>query len=106
MALARNKTMKKLLTLALGVSLLGGLIPALVRAADADSSSKKRPKATEEQRKLRKELLEKYDTNKDRKLDKEERAKISKEDQEKMEKAGLARRNKKTEGADKKEPSK
>ena len=98
--------MKKLLTLALGVSLLGGLTPALVRAADADSGNKKRPKPTEEQRKLRKELLDKYDTNKDHKLDKEERAKMSKEDQEKLEKAGLARGHKKSEGADKKQPSK
>jgi len=98
--------MKKLLTLALGISLLGGLTPALLRAADADSGNKKRPKATEEQRKLRKELLEKYDTNKDHKLDKEERAKMSKEDQEKLEKAGLAGGHKKHEGADKKAPSK
>src|SRR2546429_5609231 len=85
----KNKTMKKLLALALGVSLLGGLSPALVRAADADNGGKKRAKPTEEQRKLRKELLEKYDTNKDGKLDKDERAKISKEDKEKLEKAGL-----------------
>ena len=49
MALTRKRTMKKLLTLALGISLLGGLTPALLRAADADSGNKKRPKATEEQ---------------------------------------------------------
>lgn len=36
-----------------------------------------------------KQMLEKYDTNKDGKLDKEERAKISAEDKAKMEKAGL-----------------
>ena len=104
-----KRTMKKLLTLALGVSLLGGLTPALVRAADADSGNKKRPKPTEEQRKLRKELLDKYDTNKDHKLDKEERAKMSKEDQEKLEKAGLghqAKKAKKAEKSDKKDSSK
>ncbi len=90
--------------MALAISLLGALSPALVRAADADSPGKKRPRLTEEQRKLRKELVEKYDANKDGKLDKEERAKISKEDKEKMEKAGLGRRQKK--GEDKKESAK
>ncbi len=93
--------MKKLLTLALGLSLLGAFAPAALRAADADNGGKKRPKLTEEQRKLRKEMVEKYDTNKDGKLDKAERAKISKEDTEKMEKAGLVRHRKKGEGHDK-----
>jgi len=102
----KNKTMKKLLALALGVSLLGALSPALVRAADADNGAKKRARPTEEQRKLRKELIEKYDTNKDGKLDKEERAKISKEDQEKLEKAGLARHRAKGEDHEKKDSSK
>ena len=98
--------MKKLLTLALGLSLLGGLAPALVRAADADNGGKKHPKLTEAQRKLRKEMVEKYDTNKDGKLDKAERAKITKEDQEKMEKAGLGDRHKKGEGHNKTESPK
>ena len=98
--------MKKLFALALSLSLLGGLNPVLARAADADNGGKKRAKLTEEQRKLRQELLEKYDTNKDKKLDKKERAKISKEDKEKLEKAGLARHAKKGAKAYKKEPSK
>ena len=98
--------MKKLLALALGVSLLGALSPALVRAADADNGAKKRARPTEEQRKLRKELIERYDTNKDGKLDKEERAKISKEDQEKLEKAGLARHRAKAENHEKKDSPK
>jgi hypothetical protein len=97
--------MKKILTLALGLSLLGIFAPAL-RAADADNGGTKRPKLTEEQRKLRKELLEKYDTNKDGKLDKEERAKVSKEDKEKMEKAGLVRNRKKSADGDKKDSAK
>jgi hypothetical protein len=50
---------------------------------------KKKPALTEEQKALKKEMLAKYDTNKDGKLDKEEKAKISAEDKEKMEKAGL-----------------
>lgn len=37
-------------------------------------------KLTPEQKSFRKEMIEKYDTNKDGKLDKEERAKMSKED--------------------------
>src|SRR5438067_12428941 len=98
--------MKKLLALALSLSLLGTFAPALVRAADADNAGKKRPKLTEEQRKLRKELLEKYDANKDGKLDKQERAKISKEDQEKLEKAGLARHRAKAENHEKKDSPK
>ena len=98
--------MKKLLALALGLSLLGGLSPALLRAADADSGAKKRSKPTEEQRKLRKELLEKYDANKNGRLDKEERAKISKEDQEKLEKAGLGEHRKRGEESGKKDASK
>ena len=102
--------MKRLYALALSLSLLGGLSPALLRAADADTAVKKQPKATEEQRKLRKEMLEKYDANKDGKLDKQERAKFSKEDKEKLEKAGLGRKAKKAGKAadktDKKAPAK
>ena len=98
--------MKKLLAMALSLSLLGTFAPALVRAADTDNGGKKHARLTEEQRKLRKEMVEKYDTNKDGKLDKHERAKISKEDQEKLERAGLGRHAKKGEKADKKESSK
>ncbi len=49
---------------------------------------------TAEQKALRKEMTEKYDTNKDGKLDKEERAKISAEDKQKMEHAGLGPKKK------------
>ena len=98
--------MKKLYTLALSLSLVGGLSPVFVRAADADNGGKKHPKVAEARRTLRKEMLEKYDTNKNGKLDKQERAKISKEDQEKLEKAGLGRHAKKAGKADKQESSK
>ena len=101
-----KKVYEKLCTWALSLSLLGGLSPVLVRAADADNSGKKLPKAAEARRTLRKEMLEKYDTNKNGKLDKQERAKISKEDQEKLEKAGLGRHARKGEKTDKKESSK
>ena len=98
--------MKKLLALALSLTLLGTFAPALVRAADADNGGKKHARLTEEQRKLRKEMVEKYDTNKDGKLDKTERAKVSKEDQQKMEKAGLVRHRKQGDGNDKKDSAK
>ena len=100
-----KKSMKKLFALALSLSLLGGLSPALLSAANADNGGKKHPKAAEERRKTRKEMLEKYDTNKNGKLDKQERARISKEDQEKLEKAGLGRHARKGEKTDKKESS-
>ena len=58
------------------------------------AEGKKNNKLTEEQKTLRKDMLAKYDTNKDGKLDKDERAKISAEDKEKMEKAGLGRKKK------------
>jgi len=51
-------------------------------------------KLTPEQQALKKEMLEKYDTNKDGKLSKKERANVSKEDKEKMEKAGLDQKKK------------
>ena len=98
--------MKKLLAMALSLSLLGTFAPALVRAADADNGGKKHARLTDEQRKLRKEMVDKYDTNKDGKLDKTERAKISKEDQQKMEKAGLVRHRKQGDGNDKKDSAK
>lgn len=69
--------MKKLFTLALGLLCAAALT---VNAAD----EKKRPELTDEQKKVYKELLEKYDTNKDGKLDKEERAKMSDEDKDKL----------------------
>ncbi|HEY0455785.1 MAG TPA: hypothetical protein VGE41_05385, partial [Verrucomicrobiae bacterium] len=65
--------MKKLLTLALG----------LICATSLTLSAAEKKELTDEQKKSRKELIEKYDANKDGKLDKEERAKMSQEDKEK-----------------------
>jgi len=53
------------------------------------SAGQGRNKLIPERKALRKELLEKYDANKDGKLNKRERAKISKEDKERLEKAVL-----------------
>jgi len=62
------------------------------RGADGE----KKRGLTDEQKTARKELLEKYDKNKDGKLDKEERDAItSSEDKEKLTKAGWARVKKK-----------
>lgn len=65
------------------------LIAALALAAQTAQAKAKKPALTDEQKAVRKEIIDKYDTNKDGKLDAEEKAKISAEDKEKMTKAGL-----------------
>ena len=84
--------MKKIAAIALGLCLLGTI------AVQADDKEKAKP--SDEQKKLRKELVEKYDTNKDGKIDKEEKAKISSEDKEKLKKANAGHHKK---GEDKKD---
>ena len=74
--------MKKLLVAIVGFACVVSLT---VKAAETPEKGK----LTDEQKAVRKELVAKYDANKDGKLDKEERAKMSKEDKEKWEKAGL-----------------
>ena len=94
--------MKKIATITLSLALLGMISPVL---SHADKTKKHEP--TEEQKTLRKELLEKYDTNKDGHLDKEEKAKMSAEDKEKAKKAGLgAHKKEATETPEKKSDSK
>lgn len=66
---------------------------ALAMAVQAAEGKKER-KLTDEQKTLQKDMLAKYDANKDGKLDRDERAKISAEDKEKMDKAGLGRKKK------------
>ncbi|MGZ4963320.1 MAG: hypothetical protein ACXWC8_12260 [Limisphaerales bacterium] len=84
--------MKKILVTIAGVICATAIC---VHAADDSTAPKKHHKMTEEQKAVQKEMLEKYDTNKDGKLDKEEKAKISAEDKEKMKKAGLGGDHKK-----------
>ncbi len=74
--------MKKLLAIALG---LACAVALTVNAQDASKDSKKA--MTDDQKAVKKTMLEKYDTNKDGKLDKEEKAKMSTEDKEKWDKA-------------------
>lgn len=90
--------MKKFVVLALGLFCAASVA---VHAEDA----KKKSHMTDEQKTLWKEMVAKYDTNKDGKLDKEEKAKMSQEDKDKLEKAGIGKSHKKS-GDDKKSDSK
>lgn len=74
--------MKKLIALAVGLAFATGLT-----AQAADKGTKTPP--TPEQKQARKEMMQKYDANGDKKLDADEIAKISAEDKEKYEKAGI-----------------
>ncbi|MBC8001264.1 MAG: hypothetical protein H7X97_01635 [Opitutaceae bacterium] len=79
--------MKKFATFCFAIALLGVATPAISRAADGEGEKKKRPELTEEQKKVQKEFLEKYDTDKNGRLNAEERGKFSVEDKAKYEKA-------------------
>jgi len=61
----------------------------------AEEGEKKKKEMSPEAKALQKQIVGKYDANKDGKLDKEERSKISAEDKAKMEKAGLIGEKKK-----------
>lgn len=67
---------------------------ALAFTAAAAEKGKKKRELTADQKVVMKDMLAKYDANKDGKLDKEEKAKISAEDKAKMEKAGLGHKKK------------
>jgi len=67
--------MKKLI---LTIAAMSCIFSLTVTAAEQDKKE-----LTADQKKEKKALVEKYDTNKDGKLDKEERAKMSKEDKQK-----------------------
>lgn len=73
---------------------LAGLLCAATLVAHAQDAKPAKKKLSAEQKALKKEMLEKYDTDKNGKLDKSERAKISKEDRKKMIKAGLIKSKK------------
>jgi len=81
--------MKKLLLALCAITAL----TLTVRADDAPAAPKK-PELTAEQKAVMKDMLAKYDTNKDGKLSKDERAAMSAEDKAKMEKAGLVKQKK------------
>ena len=73
--------MKKLLVIALGLLVAGTV------SVNAAKGSKK--SMTPEQEKLKKEMVEKYDANKDGKVDEQEAAKIDRADKKKMKEAGV-----------------
>jgi len=73
--------MKKLLIVALGLLVAGTVTVSAAKGQKKDQ--------TPEQQKLKKEMVEKYDANKDGKLDKEEAAKIDRADKKKMKEAGV-----------------
>ena len=68
-----------------------------VRAADTEGKHQ----LTDEQKAVQKEMLAKYDTNKDGKLDKEERAKMTPEDKAAWQKAFPKKEKKSEEKSDK-----
>ncbi len=80
--------MKKLMIAVLGILCATAIV---VQAQDA----KPKKELTAEQKTVMKEMLAKYDTNKDGKLDKTERAAMSQEDKDAMAKAGLTKSKKK-----------
>lgn len=84
--------MKKVYALVVAICLVG----IVVKAEEG-----KKHKMTDDQKKLWKEMVEKYDTNKDGKLDKDEKSKISAEDKKKMEEAGLGGHHKKKDDSSK-----
>jgi len=73
--------MKKLLVIALGLLVAGTV------SVNAAKGSKK--SMTPEQQKLKTEMVEKYDANKDGKVDADEAAKIDRADKKKMKEAGV-----------------
>ena len=82
--------MRKLLALVvtLGALTVGNAV--IAQPAAEKPAKKERPVLTDEQKKLRADLLAKYDTNKDGKLDKDELAKVSEEDKAKLKEAQLS----------------
>ncbi len=61
------------------------------------AAPRKKKELTEDQKAVKKEMVKKYDLNKDGKLDKEELAKMSEDDKARMDKAGLSHKQKKAE---------
>jgi ABC-type transporter MlaC component len=80
--------MKKILTV-MATLLCASAI--MLQAQDAAAPSAKLKKLTPEQQAVMKDMLAKYDTNKDGKLDKTERAAMSQEDKNKMAAVGLGK---------------
>jgi hypothetical protein len=78
--------MKKLLSAVCMATILALTAHAADGDTTSDAAKPKKPEMTAEQKAFRKEMVAKYDTNKDGKLSKEERAAMSPEDKAKWEK--------------------
>jgi hypothetical protein len=74
------------------IATLAGLTCALAITVHADDATGKSTSPTDAKA-VKKEMITKYDTNKDGKLDKEERAKMTAEDQKKWSDAGLGKKH-------------
>jgi hypothetical protein len=89
--------MKKFLVAVMGMLCATALVIHAQDAANTTPTTKPaKKKLTAEQQALQKDMLAKYDTDKNGKLDKSERASMSAEDKEKMIKAGLMKAPKKS----------
>ena len=91
--------MRKLQLLMFSVCLAASMNLAL--AADKKAEKRKGPALTEEQKKVRHEIMEKYDANKDGKLSRDERNKMTDADREKLKKASPAQGKKKAKTTEK-----
>ena len=80
--------MKKLIATAAALFCAAAIMVQAQNATNAPAKPAKQP-LTAEQQAVMKDMLAKYDTNKDGKLDKTERAAMSQADKDKMIKAGL-----------------
>ena len=86
--------MKKTFVALCVTSLLAIAAHAAEGEAKKEGDKAKKPELTAEQKALKKEMTEKYDTNKDGKLDAEEKAKVP---QDEWDKTGYAPRKEKKE---------
>jgi hypothetical protein len=79
--------MKKFLVATLGLFCASLLVVSAQDAAPAAPKKDSKPakhEQTAEQKAIQKEMLDKYDANKDGKIDKDERAKMTQEDKDKF----------------------
>lgn len=86
--------MKKLLI----ITCLTCVLAIAAQAAEGEVKKEKKLSPAAEKKALRKELTEKYDTNKNGRLDKEEKSKMTPEDAEKWKSLAPAPKKKEAEG--------
>lgn len=84
--------MKKLIIATLGLLCATAIAVHAQEGSKPASESKPKKELTPEQQVVMKEMLAKYDANKNGKLDKEEKAAMSQEDKDKMAKVGLGKK--------------